>query len=105
MKACRWSLGWVIVLALAVVPGPRVSGLAAAAPEGQITFAVHVSLAPAWFDPAETPGVITPFLTLYALHDALVKPMPGNTWAPSLAESWTASKDGLTYDTSRPTRT
>jgi len=74
-----------------------VSG-AAAAPEGQIVFAVHVSLAPAWFDPAETPGVITPFMTLYALHDALVKPMPGNAWAPSLAESWTASKDGLTVD-------
>src|SRR5262249_56327866 len=49
-------------------------------------------------DPAETPGVITPFLTLSALHDAMVKPMPGNAWAPSLAESWTTSKDGLTYD-------
>src|SRR6266852_4893892 len=69
-----------------------------AAPEGRITFAVTITLAPTWFDPAETPGVITPFLTLYALHDALVKPMPGNPWAPSLAESWTASKDGLTYE-------
>src|SRR2546425_6997657 len=49
-----------------------------AAPEGQLTWAVHVSLAPTWFDPAETPGVITPFMFLYALHDALVKPMPGN---------------------------
>src|SRR5438093_2472468 len=68
------------------------------APVGQITFAVTVTLAPTWFDPAETPGVITPFLTLYALHDALVKPMPGNAWAPSLAESWTASKDGLAYE-------
>jgi peptide/nickel transport system substrate-binding protein len=35
---------------------------------------------------------------LYALHDALLKPMPGNAMAPSLAESWSASKDGLTYD-------
>jgi peptide/nickel transport system substrate-binding protein len=70
----------------------------AAAPDGQITFAVHVTLAPTWFDPAEVPGVITPFLTLYALHDALVKPMPDNPWTPSLAESWTASKDGLTYE-------
>src|SRR5437899_6451791 len=71
---------------------------ATAAPEGQLTIAVHVSRAPTWFDPAETPGVITPFLTLYALHDALVKPMPGNPMAPSLAESWTASRDGLTYE-------
>src|SRR5205807_9813421 len=68
------------------------------APAGQVTFAATVTLAPTWFDPAETPGVIMPFLTLYALHDALVKPMPGNAWAPSLAESWTASKDGLAYE-------
>ncbi len=70
----------------------------AAAPEGQITWAVHISLAPTWFDPAETSGIITPFMVLYALHDALVKPMPGNLMAPSLAESWTVSPDGLVYE-------
>jgi peptide/nickel transport system substrate-binding protein len=69
-----------------------------AAPEGQMTWAVHISLAPTWFDPAETPGIITPFMVLYALHDALVKPMPGNPMAPSLAESWNASPDGLVYE-------
>ncbi|MEA2808153.1 MAG: hypothetical protein QOJ17_2294, partial [Rhodospirillaceae bacterium] len=47
-----------------------------ASPEGQLTWAVHISLAPTWFDPAETPGMITPFLLMYALHDAMVKPMP-----------------------------
>jgi peptide/nickel transport system substrate-binding protein len=57
-----------------------------------------VSLAPTWFDPAETPGIITPYMILYAIHDALVKPMPGNPMAPSLAESWTASPDGRTYE-------
>src|SRR4029077_3212646 len=62
------------------------------------TLAVTITLAPTWFDPAETPGVITPFLTLYALHDALVKPMPGNAFARCLAESWTVSKDGLVYE-------
>jgi peptide/nickel transport system substrate-binding protein len=86
-------------IALTIALSLSVFGPAAATPEGQVTFAVHVSLAPTWFDPAETPGVITPFMTLlYALHDALVKPMPGNPWAPRLAESWTASKDGLTYE-------
>ena len=35
---------------------------------------------------------------LYALHDALVKPMPGQSAAPSLAESWTAAPDGLSYE-------
>ena len=51
--------------------------------------------APAWFDPAETPGIVTPFMLLYALHDGLVKPMPGNPAEPCLAESYTASADGL----------
>ncbi len=71
---------------------------AAAAPEGRLTWAVHVSIAPTWFDPAETSGIITPFMILFALHDALVKPMPGNAMAPSLAESWSQSKDGLIYE-------
>jgi peptide/nickel transport system substrate-binding protein len=70
----------------------------AAGPAGQMTWAVHISLAPTWFDPAETPGIGTPFMILYALHDALVKPMPGHAMASSLAESWTVSKDGLVYE-------
>ena len=63
-----------------------------AAPEGQMTWGVHISLAPTWFDPAETAGIGTPFMVLYALHDAMVKPMPGNAMAPSLAESWSLSR-------------
>ena len=71
---------------------------ALAAPEGQMSWALHFSLAPTLFEPAETPGVVSPFMILYALHDALLKPMPGNPMAPSLAESWTVSPDGLVYD-------
>jgi len=95
--ARRSSLVSAVALVLTVVFTQSV-GAQVVAPAGQIIFANTVTLAPTWFDPAETPGVITPFLMLYALHDALVKPMPGNAWAPSLAESWTASKDGLTYE-------
>src|SRR5262245_3255452 len=80
-----------------VVSALALSAPAWAAPQGQMTWAVHVSLAPTWLDPAETPGLITPFMILYAVHDALVKPMPGNAMAPSLAESWKASPDGLAY--------
>ena len=83
----------LVLVTLAVGAAP-----VAAAPEGQITWAVHVSLAPTWFDPAETAGIITPYMVLYALHDAMVKPMPGNPTAPSLAESWSASPDGLVYE-------
>src|SRR5712671_7658904 len=68
-------------------------------PEGEMRFAVYVTIAPAWLDPGETgPGNLTPFWMLYALHDALVKPIPGNRMAPSLAESWTESPDKLVYE-------
>jgi peptide/nickel transport system substrate-binding protein len=77
---------------LALRPAP-----AGAAPEGQITWAVHTTLVPSYFDPAEV-TLVTPFMVLYGLHDALVKPMPGKSLAPSLAESWKVSPDGLAYD-------
>ena len=80
----------------AVAGAPRIAR--AAAPSGQLTWAIHVSLAPTWFDPAETEGIITPYMVLYALHDAMVKPMPGKPQTPCLAESWSASPDGLSYD-------
>src|SRR6058998_3625876 len=84
------------VLALMSVASTPV--LAAEAPAAQMTWALHFSLAPTLFEPAETPGLITPFIILYALHDALVKPMPGKSMAPSLAESWSTSPDGLVYE-------
>src|SRR6266705_2331371 len=71
---------------------------ALAAPEGTMTWGLHVTLAPRWVDPGETEGLITPFMVLYAIHDALVKPMPAGSNTPSLAESWTASEDALTYE-------
>lgn len=67
-------------------------------PTGQMTWALHITLAPTWFDPAETGALITPYLCLYALHDALVKPMPDGQMAPCLATQWRESADGLTYD-------
>src|SRR5262245_43827422 len=88
-----WSRVLAIV-ALTFLPSPG----SAAAPEGQMTWGVHASLAPAWFDPAETTGISTPFMIMYALHDGLVKPMPGQPMAPSLAESWVVSGDGLTHE-------
>ena len=71
---------------------------AVAATPGELTIGVHVSLPPAWFDPAETTGLITPFMILYALHDGMVKAMPEGLQTPSLAESWSAAKDGLSFD-------
>ena len=84
-RARRWPLLGLAAGAAAASPAPP-------APEGQLTWGIHVSLAPTWFDPAETQGIITPFMVLYALHDAMVKPMPGKPQAPCLAESWSASR-------------
>ena len=92
--ASRWLLAVAaVVLTIAVWSTARAGG-----PQGQLTWGIHVTLAPTWFDPAETPGIVTPYMVLYALHDAVAKPMPGQPLAPSLAESWSASEDALTYD-------
>src|SRR5262245_64593641 len=71
---------------------------AAVKPEGEMRWALYVTLAPQWFDPGEVLGQITPFWVLYAIHDALVKPMPGNLMTPSLAEAWTVSADQRVYE-------
>jgi peptide/nickel transport system substrate-binding protein len=80
-----------------------VVGLAGAAaaqtvPAGEVVLAWHVTIAPTWFDPSTAPPQITPFGMLYALHDALVRPLPGQKVGNSLAESWKESADGLTYE-------
>ena len=83
----------VVVSLLVRMPAPL-----AAPPEGQVTWAVPVTLPASWFDPAEATGILIPFMVYYALHDALAKPMAADQMSPSLAESWSASPDGLVYD-------
>jgi peptide/nickel transport system substrate-binding protein len=70
---------------------------AVSAADGQMTWAIHVTLAPRWLDPAEAES-ITPFMVLYPLHDAIAKPMPAGISTPSLAEGWSMTPDGLTYE-------
>jgi peptide/nickel transport system substrate-binding protein len=67
-------------------------------PTGEMTVSFHVTLAPSWFDPSAAPPQITPFGVMYAIHDALVRPLPGQKIGNSLAESWTESRDGLSYE-------
>src|SRR5438445_1792662 len=69
-----------------------------APPAGEVIIAWHVTIAPTWFDPSSAPPQITPFGTLYAIHDALARPMPNQKMGASLAESWTESPDGLVYE-------
>jgi peptide/nickel transport system substrate-binding protein len=79
------------------------SSAAGPAPSGRAVMAWHVTISPSWFDPSTAPPQITPFGMLYAIHDALVRPYPGQKMGPSLAQSWEESEDGLTYQfTLRP---
>ena len=88
-RAALGARGWL---------GRRRARPAAAAPAGQLTWGVHVSLAPSWFDPAETLGDHHP------VHGALCAARrdgeadAGQAYCAGLAQSWSASEDGLTYD-------
>src|SRR6516162_9113961 len=55
------------------------------APSGQAVIVWHVTISPSWFDPSTAPPQITPFGMLYAIHDALVRPYPGQKLGPRLA--------------------
>src|SRR5438128_3012995 len=95
MSRLAASIGLAFALALGLGSGQVA---AQSQPDGQLTIAFDASIAPSFLDPAETPGIGTPFVFLYALHDALIKPLPGNDTAPCLAESWRESPDGLVYE-------
>ena len=86
----------VVVLTLGAIVST--AALAGPAPSGKVTIAWHVTISPSWFDPSTAPPQITPFGMLYAIHDALVRPYPGQKMGPSLAESWKESEDGKTYE-------
>ena len=86
----------ILVLTLALLAAGRPA--AAVSPDGTLAIGVHVTLVSRWLDPGETEALITPFMVLYLLHDALVKPMPNGIMTPSLAESWTLAKDNVTYE-------
>ena len=94
MKKTHRMMLLLVAAALLVMP------LGAAAERGpdELVFAFHVTISPAWFDPANTPAQITPYGILMTMHDALVRPYPGERSGPALAESWTESEDGLTYE-------
>jgi hypothetical protein len=62
---------------LSVSPSPL------AAAEGELRWGLHVTLAARWLDPAETEAFNTPYMVMYAVHDALVRsPRRGHDVAP-----------------------
>ena len=84
----------VVALLAALLP---FAPTAASAADGEMRWGLHVTLAARWLDPAETEAFNTPYMVMYAVHDALVKPMAAGMTSPSLAESWQESRDHLSY--------
>ncbi len=84
-------------------------------PSGTLDFAWHTAFSPVWFDPSQNISAVTPYATQYILHDALVKGIPGQVFAPSLAEEYTVADDftwasfrlreGLTFHDGSPLTT
>ena len=89
-------IGLLVAAGLALTATPAPAG--EPAPSGRAVMAWHVTISPSWFDPSTAPPQITPFGMLYAIHDAMVRPYPGQKMGPSLAESWEESEDGKTYE-------
>src|ERR671923_315878 len=83
----------LLAVALLVLALPA-SGLAA---EGEMRYGLHVTLPAKWLDPGDMEGFSTPYMIVYAIHDAMVKPMPAGMQTPSLAESWSEARDHLSY--------
>src|SRR2546422_4027250 len=64
----RYALACVLVCAL-LGAGCVEPAASQSKPEGEMRWALYVTLPPLWFDPGEVVGVITPFWVLNALHD------------------------------------
>src|SRR6266704_139378 len=88
----------VLLLVVTLTFGAAREAIAQATPTGEAVMAWPVTIAPSWFDPATLPPQITPFGILFALHDAMVRPLPGQKMGLGLAEAWTESSDGLSYE-------
>jgi len=98
MLPWRHSVAVLLLVASAILVGAAPSVVAEPAPARHVVIAWHVTIAPSWFDPSTAPPQITPFGMLYAIHDALVRPYPGQRMGNSLAESWRESPDGRVYE-------
>src|SRR5437773_9616986 len=88
----------IVSFVLAVAVLPVVLSEHAEGQTGESVIAWHVTIAPSWFDPSTAPAQITPFGILYALHDSVVRATYGSKIGPGLAEAWSESPDGLTYE-------
>ena len=93
--ALRLPLTLVITSALSLCLGFGFLDNGTAQPSEQLSMPADFSLTPTFFQPAETLDIGTRDVPLYALHESLSKPFPGNAMTPLLAEMWTVAAHGL----------
>ena len=74
-------------------PGQAAPAAGKPEPRGKFSYAFQTSISPSWMDPLENPPQVTPYNFQYAIHDAMVKHMPGKPFSPSLAESYEIAPD------------
>ena len=72
----------VAVVCVLPVGGLVASAAAQQKPQGEMRWALYVTLAPIWFDPGELGGLTT-FWVSYGLHDALVNRCPEISCRPA----------------------
>ena len=58
----RRPLRVLVLFVLAVQGLGGLSSARAQAPAGQMTLVFNISIVPRWFDPAESEGLVTPFI-------------------------------------------
>ena len=59
---------WAGLLCVLLVAAPVGTATAQQRPQGEMRWALYVTLAPIWFDPGEIGG-LTAFWVLYGIHD------------------------------------
>ena len=91
-RSCaRLVLTAMLLLVWSVAPAQNV-------PEGQPDhWLLDAAIAPSYLDPAEVAGLATLCL-LYALHDAMIKPLPGIIWRRAWRSPGLRVLDGLVYE-------
>jgi hypothetical protein len=71
----RRLIGVLVVIALVTCLAPvGAAQTGGSAPAGQMTWAVHFTLASRWLDPAESEGSITDAFPYSAPHEDVLKP-------------------------------
>jgi peptide/nickel transport system substrate-binding protein len=96
-KKRNWATVGLVLAILGVLSLAPSEGIAKA-PQGVLKQAIHWGISADWLDPSTSSALIPSQICTYLFHDALVKPMPNNTYFPALAESWTIGPNARVWE-------